>query len=195
MKTATTDTASLNAALHKALAHPLRGQILVLLDEVAACPTEIAERLDEPFDRVAWHVRELAKLGVIELVDTDTRRGGKQHFYKTVVRPFIPSEVWEEFPKLLREVNSGWTALQMLGDLRAALEMRTFDAQTERAMLRMHAVVDQQGLAEICDAAVGFLEAVHDAQARSCERRATTKERGVRVSTSALAYEIPPSRE
>jgi DNA-binding transcriptional ArsR family regulator len=183
--------AGVNAELFKALAHPLRGRIMVLLDESQASPKELADRLGESLENVAYHVRGLAKVGLIELIDTDTRRGGKQHFYKASARPIMDTSSWELLPQLLREVNSVWVAQIILGDLIEALGAGTFDARPGRTMLRMHIVVDDEGYDELEPAARRYLEELQAIEARSGERRSKSGERGVNVATAALAFEMP----
>lgn len=189
--------AGVNAALHKALAHPLRGRIMVLLDERQASPREIADLLDESFDQVCYHVRELAKSPgpgqdpLIELVGTDTRRGGTAHLYKAVARPIIDVTAWERLSRLLREINSVWVGQIIIGDLIEALEARTFDARPGRTMIRMNMVVDEQGWEEIEPAGAAYLEELQKIQARSAARCAATGEKGLKVATSALAFEMP----
>lgn len=187
--------AGVNAALFKALAHPVRGRILVILDERPASPTELAELLDEPFHNVAYHVRELAKaddegLSLIELVATDSKRGGTQHIYKATARPILHVEAWEKLSQLMREINSTWVGQIMIGDMIEAMEARTFDGRPGRTMLRMNIVVDEQGWDDLEPAAVAYLDRLHEIASESSERLAGGE--GIRVSTHALAFEAAP---
>src|SRR5215212_7372531 len=52
----------------KAMSHPLRVRILALLDERAASPVELAGWLGATLGTVAYHVRTLERIGLIELV-------------------------------------------------------------------------------------------------------------------------------
>ncbi|HYJ21068.1 MAG TPA: helix-turn-helix domain-containing protein [Solirubrobacterales bacterium] len=196
--------AGINAALHKALAHPLRGRIMVLLDETVASPKEISERLDEPLENVAYHVRELAKplplaeggeAPLIELVAVDTRRGGTQHFYKATARPILDTEAWELLPRLIRELNSVWVGQIIIGDLIEALQARTFDARPGRTMLRMHLVLDEQGFEAIEPASRRWLEELQEIEAESTQRLTKSGETGINVATAALAYELPSTTD
>ena len=65
----------------KAFAHPLRVQILIILNERVASPNLLAQELDQSLNLVAYHVRVLEKYDCIELVDTKQRRGATEHFY------------------------------------------------------------------------------------------------------------------
>ena len=93
------ETASaVDSRLAKALAHPLRVQLLAALNEGVASPNELAKRLDEPLTNVSYHVRMLHDLGTIELVETEPRRGALEHYYRAVVRPFFADREWKGLP-------------------------------------------------------------------------------------------------
>ena len=82
--------------LARAYAHPLRIQILALLDNRIASPREIAEELGSPLSNTAYHVRQLVGLGLVELVRRTARRGAIEHHYTARVRPTITDEGWEK---------------------------------------------------------------------------------------------------
>ncbi len=65
----------------KAFAHPLRLEILRLLGSRAS-PTELARKLGAPLGSVSYHVRVLAELGALKLVDQAPRRGAIEHYYE-----------------------------------------------------------------------------------------------------------------
>src|SRR5258705_7954464 len=73
---------SIDQRLAKALSHSLRAQALALIAEGPASPKQIAERLDADLRSVAYHVRVLVRLGCVELVETQKRRGAVEHIYK-----------------------------------------------------------------------------------------------------------------
>ena len=68
----------------KALAHPLRVEILQLLDEGRSSPIELSRRLNAPLGVVSYHVRVLSDLGLIRLVKRTARRGAIEHHYASV---------------------------------------------------------------------------------------------------------------
>jgi DNA-binding transcriptional ArsR family regulator len=72
--------------LLKAFAHPLRMAILARLDEAVLSPKELADELGSSLPIVSYHVRELERAGVIELVRTAPRRGALQHWYRASPR-------------------------------------------------------------------------------------------------------------
>jgi DNA-binding transcriptional ArsR family regulator len=70
----------------KALSHPLRVQILSLLDGNVRSPKELAGELGEPLGNVSYHVRTLADLDLIELLKKVPRRGAIEHYYRAPSR-------------------------------------------------------------------------------------------------------------
>jgi DNA-binding transcriptional ArsR family regulator len=73
---------SIDQRLAKALSSPLRARALALIAEGTASPKAIAGKLDLDVRGVAYHVRVLRKLGCIELVETQQRRGAIEHIYR-----------------------------------------------------------------------------------------------------------------
>jgi hypothetical protein len=57
------------------MSHPLRVRILAMLDERKASPNQLADWLGARLGTVAYHVRTLEQLGLIEVVDETRVRG------------------------------------------------------------------------------------------------------------------------
>jgi hypothetical protein len=76
----------------KALSHPLRATILNGLYDRAASPIELAKEMGEPLPNVAYHVRELHKLGAVALVRQRHVRGAVEHIYTATVRISLDQE-------------------------------------------------------------------------------------------------------
>src|SRR2546423_10057395 len=88
--------------LAKAYAHPLRIQILGLLDNRIASPSEIAAELGTPLSNTSYHVRQLVSLGLVELVGRRASRGAIEHHYTAKVRPTITDEGWAKLPEIVK---------------------------------------------------------------------------------------------
>lgn len=78
--------ASIDQRLAKALSHSTRARVLALLAEGKASPKQVSERLGEDLRSIAYHVRVLHRLGCLELVETQQRRGAVEHFYTVTER-------------------------------------------------------------------------------------------------------------
>jgi predicted ArsR family transcriptional regulator len=68
--------------------HPLRVSILEVLslDDGARIlsPKELSQELQAPLSTVNYHVTELRKAGLIEIVGEQQVRGAVEHFYRAV---------------------------------------------------------------------------------------------------------------
>lgn len=118
-----------DARLIKAYAHPLRLQILSLLDNRVASPKEIAAELDTPLPNTAYHVRQLASLGLVELVKRTARGGAIEHHYTASVRPIIPDDVWADLPDIVKRAYNSGVLQQAIPQLLAAADAGGFMAE------------------------------------------------------------------
>lgn len=73
----------------KAIANPLRGQVLDLVLERAATVTELAEALDRPKSSMAYHVDLLVAVGLLKVVRTRQVRAIEERFYGRVGRTIV----------------------------------------------------------------------------------------------------------
>src|ERR1017187_230688 len=99
--------------LVKGLAHPLRIQILRVLENRVASPSEIAEEIGAPLGNVSYHVRFLARVGLIELTSTKPRRGAVEHYYRAAGRVLVSGEAWAQVPQVVRNSLFGSTLEQV----------------------------------------------------------------------------------
>src|ERR671928_41896 len=129
----------------KALAHPLRFQLLPVLNEGAASPKERAKRLNEPLTNVSYHVRMLHDLGCIELVDTEPRRGALEHYYRAIVRPFFADREWKRLPRNARGSISDAVLQLVWEDAAEAIKSGLFDEREDRHLSRSVLSLDDQG--------------------------------------------------
>jgi DNA-binding transcriptional ArsR family regulator len=77
-----------NADQVSALAHPLRVRILHLLFDEPHTNQQLAEQLGESPARLHFHVKELARNGLIELVEQRPKGGVLEKYYLAVARRF-----------------------------------------------------------------------------------------------------------
>jgi DNA-binding transcriptional ArsR family regulator len=103
-----------DAVLLKALSHPVRARALTALSQRVASPSELAHEQGETVGYVAYHVRVLHELGMIELVNTRQVRGATQHFYRSTAQPYVGNvsldldeEGWREATALLESCFEG----------------------------------------------------------------------------------------
>ena len=73
----------------KALAHPLRQQILELMIEAPITTKQVADRLGEKPTKLYHHVHTLEVAGLIKLVKTRRKRGTTEKYYEAVAERFV----------------------------------------------------------------------------------------------------------
>ena len=175
--------------LAKALSHPLRAHVLIILNERVASPNEIANELEEPLGNVSYHVKTLAEMGCIELVRTRPRRGAIEHFYRAVMRPFFSDKDWKRLPPSARQGISD-TALRLIwADISEALSAGTFDRRTDRHLSRTRLVLDEQGWEQVNEQLLGTLNRVIEIEAESAQRRANSGEPGFNTRMVLMHFE------
>lgn len=177
--------------LAKALSHPLRAHVLSILNERVASPNQIANELGEPLGNVSYHVKTLAEMGCIELVNTEPRRGAIEHFYRAVVRPFFSDNDWKRLPPSARQGISDSTLQLIWEDTSEALNAGTFDRRTDRHLSRSLLVLDEQGWKEVNGLLHDTMNRVVDIEAESAKRRA--KEGGDGFNTKVVLMHFESS--
>src|ERR687886_2662200 len=113
--------------LVKALAHPLRVQILTVLEERTASPSDLAEELGAPLGNVSYHVRTLTELGLLKLVRRRTRRGAVEHYYRARGRATVSDRAWSQVPSVVRRSMTGVALEQAIEQAVAAAGGGGFD--------------------------------------------------------------------
>ncbi|HEX8074982.1 MAG TPA: winged helix-turn-helix domain-containing protein [Thermoleophilaceae bacterium] len=113
--------------LARAWAHPLRIQILGLLDRRVASPSDLASQLGAPISNTSYHVRQLVDLGLVELVSRTARRGAIEHHYTAKTRPTITDEGWAHLPQRLKRAALGGSLQVAFARTFSAVENGDFD--------------------------------------------------------------------
>ena len=153
----------------KAMSHPLRVRILAMLDERKASPNQLAGWLEASLGTVAYHVRTLLQLGLIELVDETRVRGAVEHHYRAVPRPTVSAEAWAQASPIAKQAAVG-SSLEVIGEYaRLSAAAGGFDrseAQLRRTLLKL----DAKGFAQLSKACETLLERVEKIEADAAKR-------------------------
>lgn len=186
---------SVEQIVAKAFAHPLRVQILIILNERVASPNLLSQELDQSLNLVAYHVRVLEKYDCIELVDTKQRRGATEHFYRATRRQFLTDSEWARMPESLRPGLSGAMLKSFFDDIDEAVVAGTFDELEDRHLSRTPMVVDKQGWSDVADLLAETLDRVLEIQAESTERLANSSEKSMLSKVQILHFASPEPNE
>ena len=177
--------------LFQILAHPLRAQILQLLTERTASPTQIARETGESLGNVAYHVKVLSERGYAELVRTEPRRGASEHFYRATHKAPSGSAVWQQIPEALRGDVDAATLQAFSTRAILALEHGAFRSRQGSGLHWRTLFVDEAGWNEL----LAVLQVAQDgfrSVAQKSGERLHMKE-GIPVVASVAAFESRPA--
>lgn len=178
--------------LVKALAHPLRQQVLIRLNEGVASPSELAAELGERLPNISYHFRILHELGAIELVGTTPRRGAVEHHYRATMRPFFSDTDWATLPPSARRAVLDGLLRQIFEDVGRAAATGGFDDDRIH-VTRTPLTLDERGWRELAKLLEDTLEKVRRIQARSSERRAGGNGGAVGAGLAIMTFKDPAS--
>lgn len=138
----------MSTRLASLLLHPLRRRLLFeyagRVDHCAA----IAQRLDVPLNRLAYHTTILQREGLIALVETRRHRGGLRRYYRATLGPVLEDEEWTALPVALRRALATEAIEQILRESRAAVLDGGFD-HADAQLLRVLLDLDDHGRMEV----------------------------------------------
>ncbi|TDM07013.1 ArsR/SmtB family transcription factor [Macrococcus lamae] len=80
-----------NLAQLKCVSDPFRIKLLELLSENEKTGQQLADELNIPRAKIHYHLRELEKYGIIEMVKTEQKHSIIQKFYSPTAKQLLPS--------------------------------------------------------------------------------------------------------
>jgi DNA-binding transcriptional ArsR family regulator len=180
-----------DGVLLKALAHPVRARALTVLNQRVASPSELAAEQEEAVGYVAYHVRVLHELGMIELVKTRQVRGATEHFYRSTAQPYLDDEFWGRLSIDSRTGISVANVGVLNNAIREAFEAGTFDSRTNRHLSNVSLDLDERGWQEANDLLNTCLERLLEIGAASETRDG---EATMRATFGLMSFESPSAR-
>ncbi|HEY5334213.1 MAG TPA: hypothetical protein VIJ21_11765, partial [Solirubrobacterales bacterium] len=118
-----------------------------------------------------------------------------EHFYRAIERPYVTAEEFEAQSIPEREVFTRHTLQLHVTDIAQAIDEHTFDARSNRYLVRVPLLVDEEGFDELAALHAEMYERTMDIQARSTERRAGSDVEGISTVSTSMFFETPePSR-
>ena len=180
--------------LVRAYAHPLRIQILGLLENRTASPSDIAVELGTPLSNTSYHVRQLESLGLVKLVKRTPRRGAIEHYYTARVRPTITDEGWAKLPAIVKRAIAGGNVQRTINRVAAATEAGGFDREDSH---HSHTAgrLDMEGWTALANELTRTLEVTDRVFAESEKRIEQNPDAEVLETTIVLMqFESPPTK-
>lgn len=173
-----------------ALSHETRAHALTVFTERPASTKEIAAELKESVSAVWYHVDKLLKLGCIELVRSEQRRGAMEHFYRATVRHFFDTKTWESLPERNRLTIAMGILRSIASDVNDAVRAKTVDT-VDNHLTRTLLMLDRKGWEESNALLDETLEGLLKIREKSAMRLAESDEQPIRATVSMMEFELP----
>lgn len=135
--------------LIRALAHPLRVEILKSLEDGPRSPKQVSSRSGELLGTIGYHMGVLLRCGCVELAETIPRRGAVEHVYRLTPQGGIGSRVWQDVPPSLRSDLVGGALDAFVKRAIEAVESRTVASRDGSGITWLPLTVDEQGWKEL----------------------------------------------
>ena len=184
-----------DASLVRALAHPLRAQVLGILEERRASPRELADELGAPLGTVSYHVRTLHQLKLIKLVKKTPRRGAIEHHYEAVGVAQVSDRVWASTPSIVKDAMVRSALGDVARSVNESAALGGFD-RPDAHLTRTRLTLDERGWSELAEALMALDARAQEIEARSQQRLRQADHEGERRSTLVMMlFEGIPSIE
>ena len=160
----------MGARADDALRHPLRARIFALLERETLSAIELSRTLRAPLGVVAYHVRKLHELELIELVRETRVRGAVQRHFRAREGAVVPMAGWSERPVAKPSVVAA--ALEEIVELARASNARGgFDARGA-SITREKLRLDREGWERVAERLRVLLGEVETIEEEAAARRA-----------------------
>jgi DNA-binding transcriptional ArsR family regulator len=174
----------------KALSHPLRAQILGILEQRRASPNELSEELGARLGNVSYHVRALLDMKLIKLMDTAPRRGATEHYYEAVAQSVrISDKAWAVTPRVAKR-SVARSALQEIGRSTGGAAAEGGFDRADAHLTRTQLALDERAWKELAKELARLLRRAEQLEKESRQRlRKGDRSDEVRAGLALLLYE------
>lgn len=177
--------------LAKALAHPMRVEILAMLSHRSISPVEFSRETGESLSDASYHFRKLEELECAEIVRTVPVRGSTQHFYRGTKRPLLVEGDWKQLPPAIRSGVTG-TVLQTFVDRAAeAITTGTFDSRDDSHLSWTPVALDEEGWSELAQLLESTLASATEVEVKAAQRLAKGGGEPINATFALASFESP----
>jgi DNA-binding transcriptional ArsR family regulator len=159
----------------RALSHPVRVEILELLQEEEASPTDLKRVIGGTLNHVNYHLKVLVDCGCAAKTRTEPVRGAVKHYYRATPRSYFGHRDLRDVPGSLRGGATELSLRSFSKAFRRAAEAGNVDSK-DAVLSWMSLAVDELGREEAIAASQEILERYETIAARSRERAAASAE-------------------
>lgn len=194
METTQTPKQQLELNRLKAISHPERAKILLILNEETASPVQIKRKHGGDVREISRQCRMLEKLKCIELVSTRPRRGATEHFYRATEFHLVEDDEWESLHPVQKDHFLGDVVSAIGRDIDRSHKSRMLGSEPEAEMLaRDPRVFDREGLAKAAEIMRRVRDELAEVEEESTGRLAVAGEQGTIHATLLGLFETPPN--
>lgn len=183
----------LDGRLAQALSHPTRTEIIAILSDRVASPSELSKMMGVELSSVSYHTRELLRLGCIEVVDKEQVRGATKTRYRGTTRMLLGTNEWERLSKETRVGISINALNEVIERATNAVEAGTFDRRTDRSLITMKLDADEEAWRKIQGIVHDAYQQISEVEEEMINRAANDSET-IRMTVSLMAFESPTER-
>jgi DNA-binding transcriptional ArsR family regulator len=177
------------------LAHPLRVRILEVLNQRDMSPVEFCRDGYAPtsmeVSHVAYHFRELAEYGALEVVEQNARRGSVEHVYRGLGRAYFSDLQWSALDHEERVRLSKTMVQGLMARIEGALMSDTFDSRMDRHLTWIAMRLDEQGWSEMTTALAAVFGEIEQIRADAEARLDRDGEEGLPSTCGILGFPSP----
>ncbi len=190
------------AIIAPALAHRLRVQILVAVNNTPMSPSQFVEAGLVPKEMVgsygqalslaSYHFSQLMKAGCLEVIETIPRRGAVEHIYAGWSQKSVSEQVRRELPTADRAEISRLALQGLIACADSAMEAETFDRRLDRHLSWGSLTLDETGwekLQRILAKAQNEIDALREEVKNSIESAGGSQ---IEATVGLLGFELPP---
>jgi hypothetical protein len=174
-------------AVKRLVANPLSTRVVTLLNEHGSMsPPSIATALGHPETEIRRELERLETAGHAEAIEVE---GDEAHYRSRM--PYLATAEWARVEAAERAMISERILEVMRIEVDAAVEEGSFDARTDRYLIRFRGPVDEQGWAELGriyeEATNAAMQAMEEAEKRVLE----SGEKPIDVGGHLVLFEMP----
>jgi DNA-binding transcriptional ArsR family regulator len=175
----------------RAISHPIRIRLLAMLEEEAASPVVLANKLEQPLGTIAYHVRTLYDLGLLKLVSTRQRRGATEHYYRTTAHPHATSETWEALDSVSKQRLLTATLARANDYATRSAAAGGFDAKDANVSVSP-LKLDKKGWSQLSKECRKLLAKAEQIEAEAATRMAQEPDSSMPVGLNLMLFEALP---
>jgi predicted transcriptional regulator len=149
-----------------------------VLSTRVASPKELALACGENIGDVSYHVKYLRREGWIEMVDTETRRGAIEHYYRVKAS----------------SDSSADTIRNLVGEAVRALNAGTFDAREDRHLSWTTMELDEEGWRELVERQAEWAAELERIKIEAAKRLGEGSASGRQVVAGTMGFETPSGK-